>query len=178
MQAKGELQSLLQVASMYYKEHLNQQEIADKMGVTRQTVNRMLKKAEAEGIVEFRIHNPLEILADSGEKLAAKFGLKRAVVVPCRFRDTEMVTNAISYYASQYITQLIEDGAQNIGLSWGRTVYHSVVNLPASYCDQAVFFPLVGASNQTAEYFMINEIVRNAASTLNAKAVYNYIKVR
>ncbi|MBR4235967.1 MAG: winged helix-turn-helix transcriptional regulator [Clostridia bacterium] len=175
MQSKGEMQSLLQVASMYYKDHINQQEIADKMGITRQTVNRLLKKAELTGVVEFRIHNPLEALPELSAKLEQRFGLKRALVVPCKFRDREMVTNIIAQFAAQYIAALVEEGAENIGLSWGRTVYHSILNLPVAYCGDATFFPLVGASSQTAEYFMINEIVRRAASTMNARAVYTYI---
>ena len=145
------------------------------MGITRQTVNRLLKKAELAGVVEFKIHNPLEALPDLSEKLKKKFNLTHALVVPCKFRERDMVTNIISQFAAQHIASMVEDGAENIGLSWGRTVYHSILNLPISYCSDTTFFPLVGASSQTAEYFMINEIVRRAASTMNAKAVYTYI---
>lgn len=175
MPSRAEMQSLLQVASLYYKDHINQQEIADRMGITRQTVNRLLKKAELAGVVEFKIHNPLEALPDLSEKLKKKFNLTHALVVPCKFRERDMVTNIISQFAAQHIASMVEDGAENIGLSWGRTVYHSILNLPISYCSDTTFFPLVGASSQTAEYFMINEIVRRAASTMNAKAVYTYI---
>ena len=57
MPSRAEMQSLLQVASLYYKDHINQQEIADRMGITRQTVNRLLKKAELAGVVEIGLYD-------------------------------------------------------------------------------------------------------------------------
>lgn len=172
---QSEIQSLVQIASMYYKEHLNQQDIADRMGITRQTVIKMLKKAEVEGIVEFKIHNPLEVLEEYSSRLAERFNLRKAIVVPCKFKDQDMVTAALSQHGSKYILDLLDSGLKNVGLSWGRSVYRTIVNLPVAYYDDVNFFPLVGASSRTAEYFMINEIVRKAATTLNATPIYTYI---
>lgn len=173
--SSSELQSVIQVAIMYYKERLNQQEIAECLGLTRQTVSKMLQKAEEEGVVEFRIHNPFEVMADLSQQLVQKFNLSHGTVIPCRFADTGMITTVLAQYAGQYVVNLIEQGAINIGLSWGRTMYQTILNMPSAHCENAVFFPLVGASNRTAEYFMINEMVRKAADTVNASPSYAYI---
>lgn len=175
MQSPGELQSIVQAAIMYYKEHLNQQEIAERMGVTRQTVSKHLRNAEKCGVVEFRIHNPMKALEDLSKRLAHRFHLQNTLVAPCRFEDPILISNMLAQYAGEYLVEQIERGARNIGLSWGRTVYRTVLNMPAAHCEDAVVFPLAGASNQTAEYFMINEIVRRAADTICAVPAYAYI---
>lgn len=46
---------LVKVAYMYYDENMTQQEIADKLGVSRPSVSRMLQKARQNGIVEIKI---------------------------------------------------------------------------------------------------------------------------
>ena len=47
---------IVKVAYYYYKLDFTQQEIADKMNFSRQKVNRMLKKASEENIVEININ--------------------------------------------------------------------------------------------------------------------------
>lgn len=171
----NETQSLVQVAIMYYKEHLNQQEIADKLNITRQTVMKMLKKAEDEGIVEFHINNPLNNLSDLADRLCEKYSLQHAVVVPCRFSEQDLVTSVLAQYAGNYIDELLSSGCVNVGISWGRSVYSTIANLQPGYHEDVTFFPLLGASNKTAEYFMVNEMVRKAAAAFNATPFYTYI---
>lgn len=171
----SEIQALVQVAIMYYKEHLNQQEIADKLGVTRQTVIRMLKKAEDDGIVEFHINNPLSNLTALADDLCAMFKLQHAIVVPCKFTEPDLITSVLAQYAGSYIDELVSKGYSNVGVSWGRSVYSTIANLQPNYHEDAVIFPLLGASNRTAEYFMVNEMVRKAANAFGATPFYTYI---
>lgn len=175
MQSSAEIQTIVQVAIMYYSEHKNQQEIAEIMGLTRQTVSKLLKKAEEKGVVEFRIHNPLDSMGDLSIQIKNKYRIPQVKVIPCSVQSSSLITSILGQSAGKYIVELVESGISRIGLSWGRTVFHAVNNMPSSYCEGAVFFPLVGASNQTAEYFMINEIVRRAADALNAMPAYAFI---
>lgn len=48
---------LTKVAQMYYDENKTQQEIADKYGISRPSVSRLLQKAREKGIVEIKVHN-------------------------------------------------------------------------------------------------------------------------
>ena len=42
---------LTKVSSLYYNKGLNQQEITDRLGISRPQISRMLSQARAEGIV-------------------------------------------------------------------------------------------------------------------------------
>ena len=47
-----------EVATLYYKKNLTQQEIAETLHLTRQTVSKLLNDAIEEKIVEIIIHDP------------------------------------------------------------------------------------------------------------------------
>ena len=51
---------LAKVASLYYEEGLNQDEIAADLGYSRSYVSRMLTEARREGIVEIHVRHRLE----------------------------------------------------------------------------------------------------------------------
>ena len=55
---KNEKQLMAEIALLYYKKGLTQQEIADSLRLTRQTVSKLLTAATDEGIVEITVHNP------------------------------------------------------------------------------------------------------------------------
>ena len=74
MQTRGDIQIIVQAAIMYYKEHMNQQEIAERLGLARQTVSKLLRSAEEYGIVEFRIHNPTEAMEDMSSQSITRRG--------------------------------------------------------------------------------------------------------
>jgi DNA-binding transcriptional regulator LsrR (DeoR family) len=48
----------VKVATLYYLKNLSQEEIAAKLGLSRQSVGRHLKYAREKGVVEFRINSP------------------------------------------------------------------------------------------------------------------------
>ena len=55
---------LVEVARMYYDQDLTQQEIADKIYVSRSRVSRLIKKAKALGLTVIRNEITYQLLAD------------------------------------------------------------------------------------------------------------------
>ena len=73
-------QRMAEVATLYYEKKYTQQEIADALGITRQTVSKLLGDAVNERIVEIIVHNPEKDCAALQERLCERFGLRAAVV--------------------------------------------------------------------------------------------------
>lgn len=73
--------TLLAAARLYYEDDLSQQQIAERLGVSRSTVSRLLGLAREQGIVQIEIRPP-----SSSSQLASwlqgALRLRRAVVVP------------------------------------------------------------------------------------------------
>jgi DNA-binding transcriptional regulator LsrR (DeoR family) len=73
--------SLLAAARLYYEDDLSQQQIADRLGVSRSTVSRLLRLAREQGIVNIEIRPPSSVTQLSAW-LRGALSLRRAVVVP------------------------------------------------------------------------------------------------
>ncbi len=106
---------LIKVANYYYVQKMSQQEIADKLMVSRQKVSRMLKLAEEQNIVEIRINDYERSSAKFEDKLKQLLGLEQVYIV-----DTEDPI-LISERAIEYVERYVFCGI-NIGVTFGHTL--------------------------------------------------------
>ncbi len=195
------IQLLIQVSDLYYNKNLTQQEISAKLNTTRQSVSKLLNEAKTEGIVEIKINNPLSDMQILSNSIKEIFKIQNALVIPGNFDDEEINREIISKRAIEYVNELINLGYKKIGLSWGRTVYtfiksyqfsNNISKIGSLNTDKAInnnniiiealdndirVFPLVGASNEVAPYYMINEMVRRFAEQISGKPIFIYIPV-
>lgn len=104
------LRLLNRVLIMYYQEGLNQAAIAEAFGLSTVKVNRLLKQAREQGMVEIRIRTPLQSVFDLEARLQSTCNLQEAVVVPQVAEDPQLVLDAIGRAAAQYLTQRLRDG--------------------------------------------------------------------
>src|SRR3954462_167779 len=70
------------VAWYYYVGGMTQQDIADRLGLTRLRVNRIVGQARADGTVRIDIRMPLASCVALEERLRARYDLKHVTVVP------------------------------------------------------------------------------------------------
>jgi deoxyribonucleoside regulator len=121
---------LAEVARLYYVKNLTQQHIADRIGVSRTNVSRMLIEARARGLVEIKIHTPLSVSDDLQEELMARLGLRECLVLACPplGEDAADLTDTVgrmSALGALYLQENVPPGSI-VGLSWSSTVYHVV----------------------------------------------------
>ncbi|MCX7027408.1 MAG: sugar-binding transcriptional regulator [Spirochaetes bacterium] len=120
---------MVKIAMLYYLKNLDQDEIAARLNLSRQSVSRHLKRARETGIVEFRIHSPKEeTFAELELGLETAFGLKAAIVAPVSLNADDIMKEAIGKYAAAFIEQTVIDG-DVIGVSWSSTVIACARNL-------------------------------------------------
>ena len=62
MNNRDEKLLMWEAATLYYEKKHTQQEIAELLGLSRQTVSKLLNDAVKENIVEIRIHDPQKSL--------------------------------------------------------------------------------------------------------------------
>ncbi|HEX9934104.1 MAG TPA: sugar-binding domain-containing protein, partial [bacterium] len=110
---------LIQVARLYYVYDLNQQQIADKLGISRPGVSRLLQEARDRGIVRINIIDIEGTGADLEKSLEEKFGLKKAIVIPLEgVSDDSDLKERLGIVASTYIDSRVEEGTI-LGVAWG-----------------------------------------------------------
>lgn len=162
-----------EIATLYYKKNYTQQQIADFMNLSRQTVSKLLSDAVNLGIVEIKINNPLTTKQILEEKISKAFGLcdcKVAISSSNNFLVKEM---AISNVAVNYILPMIENKSLKIGLSWGKTIETFIRNL-TSIKSYSIVFPLFGATDRIDSCYSSNELAREFANKINAEVYFAY----
>lgn len=117
---------LVTVASLYYELNQNQQQIADRLEVSRSSVSRMIKEARDLGIVEIRIHKPINRDFALEQALLERFGLQDAYVLltGAEKRENEALYG-VGRLAAGYLQRVIAGMAAHtcIGIAWGTGVY-------------------------------------------------------
>lgn len=172
MNKKDSLQDidlLAEVASLYYKEGLSHQEIADKLFYSRTKVTRMLIKAKEIGLVEININIPLIRVKVLEEEIKRQYNLDDVVILRDYNIDEMTMLKKLCGLAAEYLEGQIKDG-MTIGVSWGLTIDTLAEALrPLSRRDVKIV-QLVGAvARQEDSKFDSSEIIRSLASKWDAE---------
>lgn len=157
-----------EVATLYYKKNLTQQEIAETLHLSRQTVSKLLSDAIEEKIVEIIIHDPEKDCEELEKLICAAFGIRNCVVCSVSGRNEAVHRLMTVRAAVDYIWPIIQKGNQKIALSWGRTIQELIQNLPESSTTGNIVFPLFGATDNENSCFSSNELARKMADKLDA----------
>lgn len=115
---------MARVAWYYYEGHLTQQQIADRLGLTRLRVNRVLARAREDGLVQVQVRLPLAGCVALEAALTERYGLAEAAVVPDvpGYAERQRV---VGEAAGMMLDRLLRDG-QAVGVGWGRTLRASL----------------------------------------------------
>lgn len=157
-----------EVATLYYKKNLTQQEIAEALHLSRQTVSRLLNDAIEEKVVEIIIHDPRKDCKELEEQICAAFGIGDCVVCSVSGRNEAVHRLMTVQAAAEYILPILQKGNQKIALSWGRTIQEWIQNLPEISTTGNTVFPLFGATDNENSCFSSNELARKLADKLDA----------
>ena len=121
---------LAEVAHLYYIKNLTQQHVAERLGVSRSKVSRMLKEARSSGLVEIRIHSPLILAKDLQDALETRLGLRECLVLAAPEAGSDAsgssdTVGRLSALGARYLQENVADGSV-VGVNWSSTVYHVV----------------------------------------------------
>lgn len=158
---------MAEIALLYYKKGLTQQEIANALQLTRQTVSKLLASAVDEKIVEIIIHNPKAEREELERKLKERYGIKAVVCGASRNSD-ELRQLVTTEGAIHHLLPILSKGNLRIAVSWGRSVQNVIKAFPTTPTKGNVVFPLFGATEHEQTYFLPNELAREFSAKLEA----------
>ncbi len=122
-----ERKQLIKIAKMYYDEGMTQDEIAKRMSLSRQKVNRMMKRLIPEGIVRITIDDSLDEYVEMEKRLEEELGLEEAIVIPTE-DDLHMLLDQLGKAAADYLDRVIKPQS-HVGIAWGRTLGYMAAHL-------------------------------------------------
>jgi DNA-binding transcriptional regulator LsrR (DeoR family) len=106
-------------AWLYFIEEMTQSEIADKLGVSRSTVIRLLQRARQSGLVTISLSVSMETF-ELERDLERVFGLKKARIVP-EADDDDTQRRWLGQIAAEALQEMARKNS-TLAISWGRTL--------------------------------------------------------
>ncbi|WP_028548403.1 sugar-binding transcriptional regulator [Paenibacillus sp. UNC451MF] len=159
---------LVKISQLYYEDGLNQQDIAQRFGISRPHVSRMLTSARSEGIVHISIKNPFSAEQEVERQLIKLFGIHDALVVNTSEADERSSYLQLGRTCAALLESVLKD-QDIVGVMAGRAI--------ASLGEELNYFPrtglqlvpLVGGWGSEGADWHANSNVSKLAEKLKAK---------
>ncbi len=171
-------QLLYRICKMYYVDNLTQQDIGDRLGVSRMKIARMLYGARREGFVEIKLHFSSMENAEIGREVERRSGIRECAVVPT-YENTEQMLNEMAVALADILDRCLED-RMIVGISWGTTLEAMAKYLRPRKKHSVRIIPIVGAVGLEGSGSYTNYVTRSFAEkigginyTINVPAVVN-----
>jgi DNA-binding transcriptional regulator LsrR (DeoR family) len=142
---------------LYYIAGNTQDEIAAKLGISRQTAQRLVALAMSEGLVKVRLEHPIAICLDLAERLKERLGLVYAEVVPTDPASDSTTIGVAQAGASEIERQLRALEVKIIAIGTGRTLKAAIDLLPPIEAPSKKIVSLTGniAPDGSASFYSV-----------------------
>lgn len=113
---------LVKVARLYYESEITQAQIAARMRLSRQKIQRLLDQAKAKGVVRIVVEPLLGVHAELENDLEETYGLAEAVIVETTsYNDQAVVAREVGVGAAEYLLRVVRP-RDRVVISWGGTL--------------------------------------------------------
>lgn len=170
----GQVRLMTKVARMYHERGVRQAEIAAALNISQAKVSRILKRAEAAGIVRTTVTVAPGVYADLEEAIEQRFGLAEAVVVDVDPDADEAETiGALGAGAAAYLESTLS-GSDRIGVSsWSQTLLAMTEHMrPFTVRGATEVVQLLGGVGSPEVQSHSHRLLGDLARTLGADPVY------
>lgn len=159
---------LYRVAKAYYDDGLTQQRIAERFGLSRVKVSRLLRAARDERVVQITIAPLQDSNAEIERCMEERFRLREARVMTCSADDGPTIVDELGPVAAACLARGLQ-GGEVVALSWGTAVLSVVNALPAMDLPDLRVVQLLGGLGELEAETHGAELARRMAQTLGAK---------
>lgn len=131
------------ILSLYYLENLTQAQIGKQLHLSTAKVNRLIKSARAQGLVEINIKIPFQKIFDLECRIEEKTGVEKAIVVPIFSDIPQTVLQAVGEAAASFLLSRLQDG-DTLCIGGGQSLNALVQALTPSHPYAVRVVPSIG----------------------------------
>jgi len=158
----------LKVARLYYEDGLTQEEIANKLRLSRPKVSRLLQEARNAGLVKITVASFPESHTDLERQLEQRYNLLDVLLVELSDPDSYVHTaRELGAAAAGYFSRIVQD-SDTIGLTWGLTLASMIDNLSPDKKNRVTVVQLTGGIGEPDSETHATDLVRRLSMMLDA----------
>ena len=152
---------------LYYIAGNTQDEIAVKLGVSRQTAQRLVSLAVSQRLIKVRLDHPIAKCLDLSHRLIDRYALQLCEVVPTDPASASTTLGVAEAMAAELERRLSSQHPIIVAMGSGRTLRAAVEQLPPMECPQHKIVSLVGniAPDGSASFY---DVIMRIADAVKA----------
>ncbi len=152
---------------LYYIAGNTQDEIARKLGVSRQTAQRLVSLSVSERLIKVRLDHPIARCLDLSQRLVERYGLRLCEVVPSDPASPSASVGLAQAVAAEIERKLESPHPAVIAMGSGKTLRTAVESLRSMECPQHKIVSSVGniATDGTA---IVYDVIMRMADAIQA----------
>ena len=168
-----QLRLATRIARLYHEQGKTQPDIAALLGISQTRVSRMLKFAEANGIIRTTVHVPPGIFAELEDELARKFDGVEFVVIDAGHPTDDNVIPALASGSAAYFETAIP-AAEIVGISsWSETLLSAVNSMrPLSKGVTTHIVQIIGGVGRANSTIHATRLTERLAQLASARAMF------
>lgn len=154
---------------LYYVAGNNQEQIAQKLGVSRQTAQRLVSMSVSEGLIKVRLDHPIGRCMDLAEQLRSKYDLTFVDVVPSDPGSSSTTLGVAQAAAAEIERRLRAQEPIVMAIGTGRTLKAAIEDLTPMDASQHKIVSLTGniAPDGSASFY---NVIFNMADAIKARS--------
>ena len=154
---------------LYYVAGNTQEEIANKLGISRQSAQRLVSLSVSEGLIKVRLDHPIGRCMDLASRLKSRYALDLVEIVPSD-PASESTTIGVAEAAAAEIERWLRHAEPIImAIGTGRTLKAAIEQLQPMECPHHKVVSLTGniAPDGSAAFY---NVIFNVADTVKARS--------
>lgn len=154
---------------LYYVAGNTQEEIAAKMGISRQSAQRLVSLSVSEGLIKVRLDHPIGRCMDFAARLKSRFALDLVEVVPSDPASDSTTIGVAEAGAAEIERWLVRSDSITMAIGTGRTLKAAIEQIQPMECPQHKVVSLTGniAPDGSAAFY---NVIFNVADTVKARS--------
>ncbi len=152
---------IIKISRLYYIEGLTQQNIADKLKISRTKVSRYLTRAKESGIVEIAINHPPEDFSKMEYEIEKKYRIRECIIVDTLENDEEII-RSMGVRVNSLLERLLDDGSY-IGIGWGYSLRELSKHINIINKSDIKVVPMIGGLGRTGTGVHTNSVAKRIA---------------
>lgn len=141
----------LKAAWLYFVEGHTQEQVAERIGISRIKALRLLAAAREDGTVKISINSQADSIFTLQQQLERHLKLSEAVVAPASAQNEASIAAVVGHATGQYISEQLFAGA-TVGVGWGATLKVCMQALTWREIEDLTVVSLLGGlTNATAD---------------------------